>query len=116
MQNAAYQHLEGLKSGHSKIRDNVYSDLDKPQEYLTSELFTNDQCSLIFALKSKTLRVVKTNFKTMNSDNYLCPLCERFLDTQPHISQCQVIQDILPPHNPVQYSDLFGNKRSLLTV
>ena len=55
VRNAAFIYLEGLKSGHSKVRDNVYSDLEKPQEYLTSELFTNQQCSLIFALKSKTL-------------------------------------------------------------
>ena len=109
VRNAAFLHLEGLKAGHSKVRDNVYPDLQKPQEYLTSELFTNQQCSLIFALKSKTLRGVKMNFKTMNPENDLCPLCERCQDTQPHISQCQVIQDMLPPHTSVQYSDLFGN-------
>ena len=45
----------------------------------------------------------------MNSVNDPCPLCEPCQDTQLHISQCQILQDMLPPHSFVQYSDLFGN-------
>ena len=108
VRNAAFEYLEGLKSNHSKVRDNKYVDLEKPQEYLTSKLFTNEQCFLIFALKSKTLRGVKANFKSMNQENYLCPVCERYPDTQEHIGQCQVMQDILPHNSQVKYIDLFG--------
>ena len=109
VRNAAFQHLNEIKSGHSKVRENIYSNLEKPQEYLTSELFSNQQCSLIFALKSKTLRGVKSNFKSMNPDNYLCPLCERYPDTQQHLSQCKILQDILPHIGPIDYSGLSGN-------
>ena len=87
----------------------MYLDLEKPQAYLTSELFSNQQCSIIFALKSKTLRGVKSNFKTMNPENYLCSLCERYPDTQQHIGQCQVLQDICPLSSPIDYSGLYGS-------
>ena len=108
IRNAAFQYLEGLKISHTKVKENIYLDLEKPQEYITSKLFTNQQCFLIFALKSKTLRGVKNNFKSMNQENTLCPLCERYQDTQEHICQCQVLLDVQPLHSPVDYSGLFG--------
>ena len=108
IRNAAFQYLEGLKNSHSKVRENIYSGLENPQDYITSKLFTNQQCSLIFALKSRTLRGVKTNFKSMNQENLLCPLCERYSDTQEHIGQCQVLRDVQPINIPVDYSSLFG--------
>ena len=45
----------------------------------------------------------------MNSENYLCPLCERYPDTQQHISQCQVLKDICPLSSSIEYSGLFGS-------
>ena len=36
----------------------------------------------------------------MNQENFLCPLCERYPDTQEHIGQCQVLQDVQPLHTP----------------
>ena len=110
IQKYAFQYLEGLKTSHSKVRDNQYQDLEKPQKYITSKLFTNDQCFLIFALKSKTLRGVKTNTISVYQENYLCPLCKRYPDTQEHIGSCRVLQDILPCplSTPIDYSDLSG--------
>ena len=45
----------------------------------------------------------------MNPENYLCPLCERHPDTQQHVSQCKILQNILPHISPIVYSDLLGN-------
>ena len=45
----------------------------------------------------------------MNSENYLCPLCERYPDTQQHICQCQVLKDICPLSSSIEYSGLFGS-------
>ena len=56
--------------------------MNNQQEYLTSKLFTNQQCFPIFALKRKTLGGVKNIFQSMYSKNTLCPLCERNIDTQ----------------------------------
>ena len=106
--------MEGLKASHSKVRDNQYLDLEKPQQYISSKLFTNDQCFLIFALKSKTLRGVKTNTISAYQENYLCPLCERYPDTQEHIGLCRVLQDIKPLSFPIDYSDLSGTVQQQL--
>ena len=108
VRNAAFQYLKALKSGHSKVRANVYHHFEKPQDYLTSDIFSNPQCFIILALKSNTLRGVKSNFKSMNPDNYLCPLCERVPDSQQHISQCQILQDILPFPSSIDYTGLRG--------
>ena len=74
VQNTAFKNLDQIKATNIKVKNNYYKNMDKPQEYLTSKLFSNQQCFLIFAMKSKTLRGVKANFKNLYSDNNLCPL------------------------------------------
>ena len=82
--------------------------MDKPQDYLTSKLFSNQQCFLIFAMKSHTLRGVKANFKNMYSDNTLCPLCERSIDTQDHIAHCLVLKNCVREDISIDYTHLTG--------
>ena len=82
--------------------------MDKLQEYLTSKLFSNQQCFLIFAMKSKTVRGVQANFKNLYSDNTLCPLCERSIDTQEHITHCQVLTNCIAGENVINFSHLTG--------
>ena len=106
---SAFMYLEEIKSGHSKVRENKYCSFIKPQQYLTSKLFSNKQCALMFAIKSKTVRGFKENFRNLYSDNTLCPICERCIDSQNHLILCQVLQDIIPPTNRVQFSDIQGS-------
>ena len=81
---------------------------DKPQQYLTCKLFSNKQIALLFALKGKTVRGIRENFKNMYSDNTFCPVCQRCTDTQNHLIQCKVLQDIIPLPNEVHFSDMEG--------
>ena len=108
IRDAAFTTLQATKNTHSKVKDNNYENLDKPQPYLMSKLFTNQQCSIIFALKSKTIRGIKDNFKLMYSGDILCPICERSRDTQQHVLQCKVLQDILPMKSHIKYDHLNG--------
>ena len=78
-----------------------------PQGYLTNGSITNVQCSILFALRSHSLRGVKENFKNMYSQNSLCPICERFSDSQDHILQCKVLQDICPLEEQVEYNSIY---------
>ena len=105
---AAFNNLQDMKRGHSKVKNNNYENLDKPQPYLISKLFTNDECSILFALRSKTIRGIRENFKHMYSDNTLCPICERTSDTQQHVLECKVLQDILPLKNHIKYNHING--------
>ena len=99
----AFKDLEDIK-----VRENIYANLDRPQEYLTSKIFTNQQSFLIFALRRKTVRNINENFPNMNSDNSLCPVFERSPDTQQHILDCQDLKNILPMYTDVEYNKLFG--------
>ena len=44
----------------------------------------------------------------MYSDNTLCPLCERCIDTQEHIILCQVLQNCIAEDNALIYTHLTG--------
>ena len=105
---AAFRELNDIKAGHTKVKDNIYINLNKPQEYIISKEFTNRQCYLLFALRSPKVKGIKENFKQMYSDNTLCPVCERSSDNQEHVIKCQVLQDIQPLKEDVEYSQIYG--------
>ena len=46
----------------------------------------------------------------------MCPVCERSIDTQSHVLQCQVLQDILPLTENVSYNDINGNTHSQIDL
>ena len=76
--------------------------------YIISREFINTQCSLLFALRSHTVRGIKENFKQMYSENTLSPVCQRSIDNQQHLIQCQVLQDIQPLEEDVEYAQIYG--------
>ena len=108
----AFKSLEATKATHSKVSQNKYSNMDYPQGYLVHKGITNTQSSILFALRSHSVRGIRENFKQLYSHNTLCPLCERCIDTQSHILQCQVLQDILPLTENIVYSDINGTTQS----
>ena len=108
VRNAAFKKLQALKESHTKVEHNQYDNLNHPQGYLTSETITNQQCSILFALRSHSLRGIRENFKKMYLQNTLCPLCERFSDSQLHILQCLVLKDIRPMVENVEYNHIYG--------
>ena len=59
--------------------------MKNPQGYLMDKIITGTQCYIIFALQSHCVRGIKENVKVHYSENTLCPLCERCIDTQFHI-------------------------------
>ena len=97
-----------LQEGHSKVRDNHYSDFKNIQPYFKNRNLSNRQTSLMFSLRSKTVRNIKTNFQHMYS-SVLCPLCETQQDTQEHLIVCEVLQNILPLSAHIEYGHINGN-------
>ena len=85
VRNAAFSKLQDLKESHTKVEHNVYINMNRPQGYLTSESITNTQCSILFALRSHSLRGIRENFKKMYSQNTLGTICKRFSDSKHHI-------------------------------
>ena len=49
----ALRKLKLLQEGHQKVRQLQYTQKDKPQEYLSTKLFSNEECSLLFNLSGR---------------------------------------------------------------
>ena len=96
---AAFSELEEIRRDHSKVSQNKYTGIDKSQPYIRSTNITSIQCSLLFALRSKTVRGIKENWSFMAQENTLCPICERHEDSQSHVLNCQVMLSIKPKLN-----------------
>ena len=68
--------LEGLKSEHEKVKYIAHTNLEKPQDYLTNNLFSNAQKSILFNLRSS----FRDDFHKMYT-NYMCQLCNIKIDS-----------------------------------
>ena len=111
-----YRQLEETKEGHIKVKHIVHSDLKAPQPYLTNQLFTHKQSSLLLNLRCQCVNEFKSNFFTST-----CPVCKSSPDTQEHAIHCSSLKRHISPDNinlfdGVNYSDLFSTIDSQLRV
>ena len=109
VRSTAFRDLNLIKEGHSKVRDIVYLGLKYPQPYHTDKTVTTQERSVIFGLKSRSIRGIKSNFKSQYSDNTLCTICERSEDLQEHIGCCPVLLAIKPQEIPIIYKHIYGS-------
>ena len=65
---AALKHLNNLKGTHSKIQAIEYVEL-KTQSYITSPIFSNDDVSFLYSLRSRSIDCI-ANFKSIYKDEY----------------------------------------------
>ena len=78
---------------------------------MTSPLFTNNEVSLLYALRSRALNL-KMNYKhRYKEDVLLCILCNEENENQEHLLLCKTLQsklvsDDLVAHK-INYSDIF---------
>ena len=85
---------------------------------MKSIIFTNEETSLLFGLRTKTAREFKANFPHQNMTCIHCPLkCwapnqTPLIDTQEHILQCKKLSAIRMQEivsEKVEYSNLFSH-------
>ena len=90
--------------------DNImYLNSFKPQPYIVSQF--REQSSLLLALRTRTVRGIRTDFGDMFVDK-TCPLpgCQE-TDSLPHVLACRVLQaagSSVETGRPVQYGDVFS--------
>ena len=89
--------------------DNIsYMNSFLPQSYLLS--MTREQSSLMVALRTRTLRGIRSDFGNMYVDKQ-CPLpgCQE-PDSISHLLACSVLQPAVPAGaTSVQYGDVFSS-------
>ena len=116
-----FNELCKIQQTHMKVKHIKYQGLFKPQDYLTNNMFTNEQSSLLFNLRFRSVKGFRDNLHGMYGGNYECPLCGNHTDTQENGLKCDVIiqhlskqeQDLLPN---IQYNDIFGEPHDQLTI
>jgi hypothetical protein len=106
---AAFKELKSIQDTQEKVKDIVYTKLVS-QEYLNSSIVTTKEAEIITALRSKTVRGIKSNFHTFYQGDLLCNLCKTYQDTQMHCMNCEVIiSKIGDIKSHIRYEHLFGN-------
>ena len=69
---AAYEYLVKKQQTHSKVKNIKYEKLET-QNYLKSPLFSNNESSLLYSLRSRSNETFKANFRNKYGNVVLCP-------------------------------------------
>ena len=89
----AYNFLIDKAKNHSKVNDAIYTNCDGMKHYFDHR-FSPDLANLLFKFRTRTY-LVKNNFRNnYKNTNILCPLCEKFDDTQQHLLVCEKILQV----------------------
>ena len=104
----AFNHLMELAKSHSKVRDDIYKDVDG-KNYLKNPKFTPDLASLLFKMRTRMFNV-RNNFRNNYAQtNTLCPLCSLAEDSQEHLLECNIIKRNCNDDKDCVYDDLFSD-------
>ena len=104
---ASFKYLMDIKETKTKMDNISYMNSFLPQSYLLS--MTREQSSLMVALRTRTLRGIRSDFGNMYVDKQ-CPLpgCQE-PDSISHLLVCSVLQPAVPAGaSVVQYGDVFS--------
>ena len=107
---AAFNFLKCRQATHSKMKKLSYEKFEMSQ-YLCSPLFTKNSRSLLLALRTRTVRGIKSDFPGIYRDK-LCPVGCGENDTIQNILTCKVLQQHHSSHDvtssKVKYEDIFS--------
>ena len=109
--NAAFIYLQSLKQNHSKM-DNLKYNKFEPAAYLSSPVFNSVSRSLLLALRTRTVRGIRSDFGGLYP-NKMCPLGCGEKDTLQNILTCKVLKQYHVSNdvtnNVIQYTDIFSS-------
>ena len=112
MQDVALKFLLEDARRHSKVRDDIYTNL-QGMIYFDDGRFTPDLSNLLFKFRTRMFHV-RNNFRNRyRQTNLLCPLCNEYEDSQEHLLQCKVVIDSLGDLQ-CKYEDIFSSDPDLL--
>ena len=70
-------------------------------------MINNHEVSLLFALRTKTVKDFKVNTPSVFRNDIMCPLCGKYEDSQEHCLSCEKLPSNTNFSN--LYSDIFSN-------
>ena len=116
----AFKYLIEIKISQSKLSDIEYSKFEM-QNYLRSSKLTNEEKSLLFRIRTRTVDDIKTNFRTKFGDDLRCRMCDSqdLEESQCHLLVCAtMIEECieLRINSTVKYEDFFGGRDAQITA
>ena len=106
VRNEAFQYLQQIKSGHSKVMHIQYDQLQM-QDYFLPGRISTQLAKFAFVCRTRMLRV-GANYKGKTTRS-LCPMCKVEYDSQSHLLACSKLNDNSPVGQDLPYyDDLFG--------
>ena len=107
---SAFIHLQELKQSHSKMKNLKY-DKYEVAEYLKSPMFSNNTRNTLLALRTRTVRGIRSDFGSLYT-NKMCPLRCGDNDNLENILTCSVLKKYhksteMAPTN-CKYEDIFS--------
>ena len=92
---------------NSKSRKLVKGELER-ENYLVDKNFSKSECELLFALRTRMISGVKTNFSSQYENNLTCELCSRysdqvFQDSQEHLLSCATLSKHVQIPSDIEY-------------
>ena len=118
--NAAFSFLKSLKQTHSKMKNLQYETFDI-SKYLSSPLFSQNSRWLLLALRTRTVRGIRSDFPGIYKD-MMCPLGCGEKDTIQNVLTCRVLKQNYRSNEisicEVEFKDIFSqdiNKQKQVT-
>ena len=72
-------------------------------------MFSYEEASMLFALRSRTVKDIKCNMKSFSQNDKMCPLCLKTEDTQEHCMECPKLKHLQnKSNNQIQYNHIFS--------
>ena len=105
----AMRYLKEKQSTHKKVEQLYYRALET-QPYITSKHVNKKEAVTLVALRSQTVRQVKQNFHNQFVNDKMCPLCNKFEDTQKHCMECEKLSKVRSDFNEhIEYNHINGS-------
>ena len=113
----AFIHFKERQAGHEKGKLLEHNNLLKPQTYLTTNLLTNEQVSLLYNLRCQSVWGIRNNFHRQYQD-IKCQLCMTEIDSQSHVLQCSVLKKHASPmqSTDIHYNLIYGSLEDQVTI
>ena len=108
----AFEDLKMVQEKHSKVKDIEYKEYGC-QGYITNLKFRFEESTVLAALRSKTVRDIKSNIRSFSQNDSLCPLCLKSEDTQEHCLECPRLKNVIKPNEKhIQYNQIYSQSES----
>ena len=93
---------KATKNENSKCRKLIKAELVK-ENYLSDKRFSKSECELLFALRTRMIPGIKTNFSSQYANNLDCELCSTHSDSQELLLSCVTFRKHVQIPDNIEY-------------